>query len=62
MTDQGREVQGRFARWRERRRLKRVEKGLRAMASENHRVHGTAASDQHWTPRDHGSAGGGGAG
>jgi hypothetical protein len=63
MTDQGREVQSRFARWRERRRLKRVEKGLREMAADDHRIRSTAADDQHWKPRDYGSAGGaGGAG
>jgi hypothetical protein len=63
MAEQGRQVQGRFAQWRERRRLKRIEKGLQAMRAENHRIHSTAAAEQHWQPRDYGSAGGaGGAG
>ena len=53
----------RHAEWRERRRLKRIEKGMRETAADNHRVHSTAANDQHWKPRDYGSAGGaGGAG
>jgi hypothetical protein len=33
------------------------------MRAENHRIHSTAAAEQHWQPRDYGSAGGaGGAG